>query len=168
MSSPTPTEPNTPAGDEPTADVLRKLLADARTEAAANRVKGKEKVEAAKAEITAEYEAKLAQATAALEAAKSETASSVVQLSKLQAALDATVPDLKERVVDIAKRLVGQTDEELKADAARVKDLFGVTPTTPVKPKATDPSQGQGNNALPLNGDPLLNMITNVVNKRTR
>jgi hypothetical protein len=122
-------------------------------------------VEAAKAEVKAEYEAKLAQATEALEAAKNESASSVVQLAKLQAALDATVPDLKEKVVDIAKRLVGQTDEELKADAERVKTLYGVTPTAPAKPKAVDPSQGQGNSALPLNGDPLLNMLTRAVNK---
>jgi hypothetical protein len=167
MSTPATTEPN---GQELPADVLRKLLDETRAEAAATRVKSKENVEAAKAELTAEFSAKLAEAHKALEDSKSALAAKALKVSQLQAALNAVVPDRKEKVTDIANRLLGSTDEELQADADRVAKLYGVSapdtaPVPPAPPAATDPSQGKGNEALPLNGDKLLGALEGILNK---
>lgn len=180
MSTPVTPDPATAAttpapAQELPADVLRHLLTEARGEAAENRVKVKtvaeeakaeadKAIEAAKAELVTQYEAKLAEAATTAQTAQAEVVSTKLQAAKLQAALDAVVPDARERVVDIAKRLIGSTDEELAADAARTAKLFGLDAKAPA-PRATDPSQGQGGNPLPLNGDPLLRALEGIVNK---
>jgi polyribonucleotide nucleotidyltransferase len=144
------------------------ILSDVRGEAAKARVAKRTAVEDAKAaveaELKAEYDAKLEAATKAQGDQQVELGKSKLQVAQLQAALGAVFPEeVRERVVNLAQRLVGTTEDELKTDADRVKKLFGLE-DKPAKSPATDPSQGTGN-TVPLNGDPLLNMMNNVLNK---
>lgn len=78
--------------------------------------------------------------------AETASAAAVAELSKLKIALDAGVPG--DRVVSIAARLQGSTDDELKADAEKIVADFGMN--VPGFVPATDPSQGQGN-STPVN-----------------
>jgi hypothetical protein len=55
--------------------------------------------------------------------------------------------------------LKGDTAEEVAAHAEKLKALFGSDPTPA---RATDPSQGS--TPLPLNGDPLVALLTSAVN----
>lgn len=153
---------------------LTTQLADARSEAAKNRVAKRTAVEDAKlaleAELKADHEAALAKVTAAQTTATNDLASAQTQVARLQAAM-ASVFDgpVVERVVDIANRLVGTNQDELKADAERVKTLYGLAAPAARTP-AVDPSQGSGaaSAELPLNGDPLLGMVNAIVNKGNR
>lgn len=60
--------------------------------------------------------------------------------ARLRAALAADVPP--GQVADFAARLVGDTDEELAADAVRLRELLGLP--TPPERQRPDPSQGAG------------------------
>lgn len=148
-------------------DVLTDQLSKVRGEAAKARVDKRDAVVNAKNEAQAEFEEKMAELRKQGEDAGIELNRSKLMVTKLTAALNAVAPEVKDRVVDIAGRLVGSSDDELAKDAERVKALFGLDqkPRTP----ATDPSQGTGNNTdLPLNGDPLLNAMMGVLNKKNR
>lgn len=147
---------------------LKSQLADARSEAAKNRVAKRTAVEEAKAQLEAdlkaEHEAALAKLKTEHGDVEAQFNESKLRVARLQAALNSVFDETTvERVSEMASRLVGSTEEELKADAERAKALFGLDskPNTP----AVDPSQGSGN-ATPLNGDPLLKMMTNVLNRR--
>lgn len=61
--------------------------------------------------------------------------------ARLRAALAADVPP--GQVADFAARLVGDTDEELAADAVRLRELLGLPVTSPERQRP-DPSQGAG------------------------
>lgn len=60
--------------------------------------------------------------------------------ARLRAALAADVPP--GQVADFAARLVGETDEELAADAVRLRELLGLP--VPPERQRPDPSQGAG------------------------
>ncbi|MGH3760259.1 hypothetical protein [Actinophytocola sp.] len=60
--------------------------------------------------------------------------------ARLRAALAADVPPTQ--VADFAARLVGDTDEDLAADAQRLRELLGLS--TPPDRRRADPSQGAG------------------------
>lgn len=156
----TPVVPEIKDEKELPADILRKLLKEANDEAAATRVKKNEAVEAAKTEVTTEFEAKLTESNTAHEATKVKLATSSHEYDKLVTAIEAGVPT--DKVTAFASALQGSTPEELKAHAETLKTLFGVTAS---KNSAVDPTAGAGNTALPLNGDPLLRALTNIVNK---
>lgn len=147
--------------EEVPADVLRRMLDETRQEAAAARVKGKQKVEETKAAVTQEFEAKLASATTAHEATKVDLAKTKIEVDKLTVAIDAGVPT--DQIKAFAKLLQGATVEELKAHAEEVKGLFNFK--TEKKP-AVDPTAGSGGAVLPLNGDKLLGALDAIVNKR--
>lgn len=146
-------------------------LSKVREEAAKARVAKRQAVETTKAEteatLKAEYDAKVADAEKTKNDLTVEVGNSKVQIAKLTAALNAVVPDAKERVTAVASRLIGSTEEELAADADRVKQIFGLEPA-PARTPATDPSQGAGGNqdVVPLNGDKLTGLMTNILNKR--
>lgn len=92
----------------------------------------KSELSAALADVTKSSEAKSTADTA--------SAAAVTELAKLKIALEAGVPG--DRVVSIAARLQGSTDDELKADAAKIVAEFGLDQAGYVP--ATDPAQGQG------------------------
>lgn len=166
---------NTPATLE---DALARIqflsgeLSKVRGEAAQARVAKRQAVETTKAEtealLKAEYEAKMADTEKTKNDLEVEVGNSKVVVAKLTAALNAVVPDAKERITQVASRLIGSTEEELAADADRVKQIFGLEPTAPARIPATDPSQGTGGNqnVIPLNGDKLTNMMESILNKR--
>lgn len=84
-------------------------------------------------------------------AAEKATNDKGLELQKVLIALDAGVPG--ERVRSIAARLQGSTEDELKADAAALVADFGIN-AGPAPVRATDPSQGRGNDTAPVPNTP--------------
>jgi hypothetical protein len=148
-------------------EALNETVKTVRAEAAKARVDKRTAAADAKNEAQAEFDAKLEEMRKQQDEVGVELNKSRLTIAQMNAALNAVVPDVKDRVVEIAGRLIGSSDDELAKDADRVKSLFGLD-TQPRTP-AVDPSQGHGNqNELPLNGDPLLNAMMGVLNKKNR
>jgi hypothetical protein len=124
---------------------LRKV----RAEAAKYRTAKNEAVDAAKAEVAAEWQAKLDAAEKAHGETRAQLSKSEVDLLKVRAALDADVP--AKSALKFASLLQGTTEEEIKAHAEEVRGLFGAASG---RVPAVDPSP-TGAGAIPLNGDPL-------------
>lgn len=144
--TPNPSEQN--SNREAAPAWAQKELSDVRNEAADYRVKLRTKTEehtVALGQITTLSDEKTG-LTKQLEAA---TLSNL----KLTIALDAGVPG--DRVRSIADRLVGNTEEELKADAAKLIADFGLTGAPD---RATDPNQGRTNTNTPITNDPASSM----------
>lgn len=101
----------------------------------------KQAQEAEQAKLTEaeRFAAQIAEATARADAAEK-------RLLRQSVARKAGLPD------DLADRLQGDDEDSLLADAQRLVELF---PNKPVR--RSDPSQGS--DALPLNGDPLLESL---------
>lgn len=76
---------------------------------------------------------------------------------RLRAALNVGIDN--DKLDDFAALLKGDTAEEVAAHAEKLKALFG---SDPAPARATDPSQGSA--PLPLNGDPLVALLTSAVN----
>lgn len=129
----------------------RNEIAEARQEAAKFRVQKNEAVNEAKEAVKTQFEGQIADLQNKLGATEDELSAKNIELLKLHAAIEAEVPT--KYLSKFASLLKGSTAEELTAHAQEVKGLFGKT-DAPVR--AVDPSQGSGNNNLPLNGDPLL------------
>lgn len=130
-----------------TTEWYEQELTKVRQEAANNRVKGKEKADATRAEVTTEFEAKLAESNTAHEATKAELSAAVLNNTKLNTALAAVLGDeVTAKVLAFAKTVQGSTEDELKAHAEELKSLFGIT-GQPATTPATDPSQGLGGEA---------------------
>lgn len=147
---------------------LEAQLADVRSEAAKQRVAKRTAVEDAKAQLKADLEAefngKLEAATKSQSEATTEVSSSKLQIAKLKAALTTVFDEATTgRVLDLASRLQGDSDETLGEDAKRLKSLYGLD-AQPTKTPASDPTQGQGN-AIPLNSDKLVGMLEQAFNK---
>jgi len=130
----TPTEPTTV---EQLPEFARNLITGLRQENAKHRTSKTEAVEAAKLEAQTAFEAQLAASNTEHEATKGELGTSKLELAKLQAAINSGIPT--DKLLTFASRLVGSTEEELKADAEEAKKLYGVTSDS-----AVDPSQGRG------------------------
>lgn len=137
MSENTGTEstPVVPAGNvNELPQWARDALTNANNGEADKRVKLRQKTE--------EHTQALAQITALTDgksAAEQARDAAVKELSKLSIALDALVPG--GRVSTIAARLQGSTEAELKADAQKLVEEFGLNSQTP---RYVDPSQGRG------------------------
>lgn len=146
---------------------LETSLADARAEAAKYRVAKRTAVEDAKAQLKADLEAefngKLEATTKSQSEAATEAAKHQALVAKLKASLSTVFDETTtNRVLDLADRLKGDTEEALAEDAQRLKSLYGLD--KPTKTAASDPSQGQGN-VLPLNGDKLTGMLSSIFNQ---
>jgi hypothetical protein len=146
---------------------LETQLTEVRSEAAKQRVAKRTAVEDAKAQLKADLEAefnsKLEAATKSQTETASEVSNSKLQIAKLKAALTTVFDEATTgRVLDLASRLQGDSDETLGEDAKRLKSLYGLDarPKTP----ASDPTQGTGN-AIPLNSDKLVGMLEQAFNK---
>ncbi len=153
-----------PAGQNSSDELpawARESLTKANHQAAATRVENKE----LKSQLEEATE-KVAQFESQIKALTDEKADLVAkaevgatELLKLQVTLAAGIPG--EHAAEFAGRLKGSTEEELKADAAKIADLFKASSKTP----ATDPSQGHGNGA-PAN-DPA-NQFGQMINSMVR
>lgn len=155
----TPAAPETPSTETTkTPDEYEAMVKSLREEAAANRVKGREKADAAKAAVTAEFEAKLAESNNAHEATKQELAETQYLGSKVSVALDALLPaDQVARVRAYVKALQGSNTDELKAHAQELNKLFNAVPATT---KAVDRTQGLGASSSKTSGDPFADYMT--------
>lgn len=144
--------------DQELPDWARQKISEANAEAARYRTEKRDAVETAKAEAEQSFQEKMAAADQALADAMAEAGAARLENQKLQAAINALTPDSK--VVDFAELLQGESEGELASHAEKLRELFGTqSDTPPTPPKATDPTQGQGGNPLPLNGDPLLRAV---------
>ena len=132
MSDQTAEPQNNNANDAP--DWARKAISDANSEAAKYRVERnalKQQLDEVLGEKT-QLTDTLAEAEKARDAANME-------LLRLRVALDAGIPGDRARTV--AERLQGTTEDELKADASKLVQEFGLNKKND---RATDPSQGRG------------------------
>ncbi|OIR43201.1 hypothetical protein [Corynebacterium sp. NML120713] len=158
---------NNEAGAEKEAEVLpdwvRDKLTKANNEAAKYRTEKNEAVEKAKQEKE-QLSEKVSQLEAALKEKGEEVQTERTEVEKLKAAIGAGIPT--DKMITFAGLLKGETEEELVSHAEELKKLFVIEETTPAKSKATDPSQGSGGKHLPLNGDPLLESVMAVINKK--
>lgn len=124
-------------------------LAEARSEAARYRVEKNQAVEQAKADAEAAYTTEKAELEGKL--SKSES-----NLLRLRIAVGANVP--ADKIETFAERLQGETEDELRSDAEKLKSFFTAPEVQSTSQSAVDNTQGSGN-TLPLNGDPLLNAL---------
>ncbi|WP_280350351.1 hypothetical protein [Nocardia abscessus] len=143
----------TPENVDSLPEWARNKLTEANHEAAKYRVEKNNAVTAAKAEVAAEFETKLADEQAKYGILEQNYAKQAAQLLALEVAIDAKVPHDKTK--DFAALLKGETEDELRSHAETLKGLFGKTDT---KDRPVDPTQGTGN-TMPLNGDPILNAL---------
>src|SRR6187200_739246 len=85
------TPPAAPEQPTKTTEWYESELARVRNEAASNRVKGNEKAEAARTQVTQEFEAKLAESSTAHETTKSKLSQAEAKIAKLSVALKSGV-----------------------------------------------------------------------------
>lgn len=128
-----------------------------RQEAAKYRTERNEAVANVKTELQSEFESQLAAKDSEFGELKSELSARQVELIKLKAILAAGIPT--DDVLTVAELVQGTDETTVSESVERVKSLIG---KSPAKDRPVDPSQGSGN-ALPLNGDPLLETIKRIV-----
>lgn len=132
-----------------------------RDEAAAARVAKRDAVDAAKAEVQAAHAAELAQKDVAYTELQQTLTDTTLELDKLKVAIAAKVPS--EKVLQFAAILQGTDEESLTESAKSAHALFG---TLDSRSPAIDPMRGLGgkpDDAMPLNGDPILNAMKGVL-----
>jgi len=131
-----------------------------RGEAAKYRNEKKDAVEAAKAETAQQWQGKISEAGNETAALQVKLDSAQTEMIKVTTALTLGVPS--ERVVQFAALLKGDSEEDIRSSAESAKELFGdFKKSVP----ATDPTQGSGGGAIPLNGDPILEALKKAVNR---
>mgnify|MGYP001548270668 CR=1 FL=1 len=146
-------------GPVPVETFSRDYVEGLRSEAAKYRNEKKDAVEAAKAEVAAEWEAKLAAKDVELSQLQSDSLAKDVTLTKLRTAIEVGVPS--DKLVAFSELIKGDTEEDIKASAQSAKELLGGIRTND---PATDPTQGSGGKGpLALNGDPLMQKIRSIV-----
>lgn len=125
---------------------IQKELEKARAEAAKYRVRAREAEEAAKKTAGEEFTKQVSELSDAKAALTADVEAANLRNTKVEAALDALLPEDKERILEFAGLLQGKDAKELSAHAEKVSKLFGATPK---KSRATDPSQGASGSAKP-------------------
>ncbi|AZS11985.1 scaffolding protein [Mycobacterium phage Zetzy] len=158
--TPTTTETQNAAdqGQEPKVETFsRDYVEELRRENAGLRVSKKEAVEAAKAEVIREYEAKAAEKDTTITELQTSLSDRDLELLKIKAVLGAEVPT--EDVLDVVSLIQGTDEDSVSESVKRVKALLG---KAPAKSPAFDPTQGSGSH-IPLNGNPLLDALKRAV-----
>ena len=135
----------------------KEYVQELRNEAAKYRTEKNDAVERAKADVIKDYESKLSEKESAFNEVQQELSARALELLKLKAVVSAGIPS--EDVMDVLTLVQGSDEETVSESVKRVKSLIG---KAPAKERPVDPSQGTGNH-LPLNGDPLLEMVKRVV-----
>jgi hypothetical protein len=128
-----------------------------RQEAAKYRTERNDAVEKAKAEVIRDYEGQLSERESAFNELKGELTVRDIELLKLKAVVSEGIPT--EDILDVTALIQGSDEATISESVKRVKSLLDKAPT---RERPVDPSQGSGN-VLPLNGDPLLDMVKRVV-----
>jgi hypothetical protein len=136
----------------------KEYVQELRQEAANYRVQKNEAVESAKAAVTQQFQGQLAEKDVTITQLQNDLQSVQLELEKVRIAIEAKVPS--EKVLAFAQFLQGSDPDAIKASAATATELFGGFDS---KSPAYDPTQGSGGGVIPLNGDPLLNMLKKVV-----
>lgn len=163
MSDTTTNENVTEPKKEELPDWAQTKIAEANAEAAKYRVEKKDAVEAAKEEVTTQFEAKIKALEEQIELEKQEVTNARTENQKVRAAIVAGIAT--DKILTFSDLLKGETEEELSSHAEEVKKLFVSDDNAP-NPRATDKSQGAGSGSVtPLNGDPLLQKVLAVVGK---
>jgi|SRR5699024_520989 len=152
-------------GQEPQKPVetfSREYVEDLRAEAAKYRTEKKDAVDAAKTEARAEavqeYETQVAERDSKIGELETTLSDRTLELTKLKAVLSAEIPS--EDVLEVAELVQGTDEESISESVKRVKALLSKgSPKSP----AFDPTQGSGNNHIPLNGDPVLKALNNAL-----
>lgn len=138
----------------------REAINKANSEAAKYRTEKNSAVEAAKAEVTDSFTSKIKELEAQIEEKSSEASQANLNVERVKAAIKVGIST--DKLESFAELLHGSTQEELVAHAEQLKDLFTVDNASS---KATDRSQGSGGASGPLNGDPILDAVRNVINR---
>jgi len=120
----------------------RRAISDANAEAAKYRLAAKNAADEATAKVKAEYDKQLQALATEKTSIAGERDNAVTGLTKLKVAIAADVPG--EQAVAFADLLKGTTEDELKAHATQLKEMFG---SPAGRQRATDKSQGAGNSA---------------------
>lgn len=128
-----------------------------RQEAAKYRTERNEAVANVKAELESNFEQQLSAKDGEFTELKTQLSAREVELLKLKSILAAGIPS--DDVLTVADLVQGDDETTVSESIERVKSLIG---KNPAKDRPIDPSQGSGN-ALPLNGDPLLETIKRIV-----
>lgn len=141
-------------------DWAREAINKANSEAAKYRTEKNSAVEAAKAEVTDSFTSKIKELEAQIEEKSGEVSQANLNVERVKAAIKVGIST--DKLESFAELLHGSTQEELVAHAEQLKDLFTVANGAS---KATDRSQGSGGASGPLNGDPILDAVRNVINR---
>ncbi|AER26396.1 head scaffolding protein [Mycobacterium phage Saintus] len=162
--TPDATPSATPATPTPEPDTFsRDYVETLRSENAAARVKNKEAVETAKtetrAEVIAEYEPQMAEKDTQIATLTADLTAAQVDNQKLRAVL-ASEGVAAGDVLDLVDLVQGSDEESISESVKRVLAVYGKRET---KSPAYDPSQGMGGGNIPLNGDPVLNILKQAV-----
>lgn len=136
--TPAPT-PGSPASLTELPEWAQTEIRRARTEAAKYR-RERNAIQKALADKDTTEHGEDQESRAELQRLSGDLATAQRDAARLRAALAADIPPTQ--VADFAARLVGDTDEELAADAARLRELLGLT--GPPDRRRPDPSQGAG------------------------
>lgn len=126
----------TPENTEQLPEWARKAISEANGEAASYRQKAKTAADEAKAEVAAQFDEQIKALSGEKTAITAERDSATGNYAKLVAALEAGVPG--ETAIEFATLLQGNTTEDFKAHADKLKGMFGAG----ARVKAVDPSHG--------------------------
>jgi restriction endonuclease Mrr len=127
-----------------------------RSEAAKYRSERKSAVEEAKAAAAAQFSKEMEAAGSKYAELEQAKAQSDLEILKYRAVLEAEVPS--ELVLDLVSLVQGYDEDTISESVQKLKSVMGHQS----RDRAVDPMQGSGN-AEPLNGDPLLARIRQVV-----
>lgn len=143
----------------------RDQITKANKEAARYRVERNEAVEAAKKEVSQQYESRVAELEAKLRDEQGFSADARRDVERLRVTIQAGIDS--DKALAFSGLLQGENEDELRSHADELKRLFSVEPAgDSSKGAAVDPSQGSSGSPMPLNGDPLLEQVMRVVNHR--
>jgi hypothetical protein len=132
-----------------------------REEAASHRTKAKTAAEEARNATIQEYEGKFAEKDAAFTELQGKFYEASTDLLKLNAVLAAEIP--VSDVLEVVALVQGNDAKSISESVQRVKALLGKAPASV---SAVDRTQGTGGGTIPLNGNPVLDMLKNAVGAR--
>lgn len=159
-TAPAPTAPPatapeaTPQQETFTRDYVEAL----RGEAAKYRTEKNSAVDAAKAAVIKEYEGKAVERDAKFSDLETSHAAAQLDLLKLKSVLEAEIP--ASDILEVVALVQGSDEDSVKESVNRVKALLG---KSPANVSATDVTQGSGNGTVPLNGNPVLDILKRAV-----
>ncbi|MDA3643787.1 hypothetical protein LZ318_11910 [Saccharopolyspora indica] len=137
---------------------VRGQITKANNEAAKYRQRAKDAEDKAQFEAEEKFGSQIKELTDAQAALTAELNNANLAISKLRAALAVGIPG--ESAAEFAELLQGETDNEIREHAEKVKELMASSSSK--KPRFTDPSQGLGGNAVA--SDPASNFGAFILN----